>query len=626
MEKQAYLPIKFYPVNGWQEYERLKEYPGDKTLIIDDYRTAPAFQMVLPDIGRHWDRATFYYGTFDMINYDTGTTYDMTSYPMLPIMHNGAGSFRTLVYRRFPRMDTGEFTPGRYYYHLSEIEGDTHWYSEVFELCNLQIDAFDEELNAGFDNDTGFASFTSTYQLGWGFADVTFYKTGAALASAYMEFSAFLEEEFDLYVKTEDATGGAGTDWDEPVFLYLNTDDNVLISDICRVDTTNTLYHFKLKAESGGTIRLYMYIKAADATEGTMYVSLNRTHTDRHVQLRWSDDKNFCKMVYDQQTTQAPFDYENIYFLKTKNDFTAQAIDENSLNETTVEDDEANKYRIIGTNQKWNSMQFFGSECFLNAMSALRLHSNIEIIKENGEPIDVVDLMIEQSVNDYHGALVKLLYREESCSRDACGFDICCPVQGGATLLVVETANANFPAAASYNHQRAMEFTSPGRVGTVYLSNGVAWGVDTSFDVANYCLEVQNFMGGDFARYAAAGSQWRYFYYPSGGPWYPVIQISSVADATGGQATVNIYAQYWTGSDVWCQVEYYAGSEWEIPLPYHIDESEWTPVIEKENLASATGARALTATCGAGTYYFRVHIWDGDCDMGYCPPVSQTIT
>jgi hypothetical protein len=413
MEKQAYLPIKFYPVNGWQEYERLKEYGGDKAIVKEYNNVAPGFQMVLPNIGRRWDSDSFQSGTFDLVNYDTGTTYNLNaaSYPMTPLVYSSGNGFRTLVYRRFPTLAT-TFPAGRYYYHLAEVEGDSEWFSEIFELCDLKIDAFDEELNPGFQDDTGFATFTSTYQLAWRLSITDFYKTGvAALASAYMEFSAFLEEEFDLYVYTTDATGGAGTDWDEPVFFYLSTDDNVLISDICRVDTTDSMYHFKLKAESGGTIRLYMYIRAADATEGTMYVSLYRTYSDEHVQMRWSNDKNFCKIVYDQERTNIPFLYENIYFFNTKNNFTAQVIDENSVNENVIEDDEANKYRIIGTNQKWNAIQLFGSECLLNAMSLLRLHKYVEIIKENGEPIDVVETLLEQSVVDYHGALMKLLQK-----------------------------------------------------------------------------------------------------------------------------------------------------------------------------------------------------------------------
>ncbi len=64
--------------------------------------------------------------------------------------------------------------------------------------------------------------------------------------------------------------------------------------------------------------------------------------------------------------------FENVAFLNAK-----QVIDENSINETSVEDDAANKYRIIGTDQKWNALQMLGSECMLNAMSLLRLHSPV---------------------------------------------------------------------------------------------------------------------------------------------------------------------------------------------------------------------------------------------------------
>jgi len=121
--------------------------------------------------------------------------------------------------------------------------------------------------------------------------------------------------------------------------------------------------------------------------------------------------------------------------------------------------------------------------------------------------------------------------------------------------------------------------------------------------------------------------QWSFFHTANTTTnWYPVIEINTVVDATGGQATVNIRAEYWFGANVWCQVEYYTGTEWEVSLPFYIDEENWTPVVEKENLAAQTGIRALTATCGVGTFYFRVHIWDDTCDLGYCIPTQQTIT
>ena len=621
MEKQPFLPIKFYPAKEWQEYIQISEYGKDWVLMKDYVDVTPAFQMVLPDEGRMWSADSFLLGTFEIVSYDDGTTYDIDTKSLQdPIVYRSSNGYRTLVWRRFPLFDD-PFPEGRYYYHLVEAEGQTEWFSEVFELCDIGINALSEVYTGGFEGEVGFAAFSSTYQDAWRFADISFCKTGvAAHASAYMEFTAFLGEQFDLYISTADRTGAcAAADWDEPVFMFLTSNDDVLASDIVRIDNNDSTYHFKLTAQIGGVLRLYMYIIDAHDTGADINVWLYRTHVDKHVQLRWFNDTNFCKIVYEELPEFAPTQYENIYFIDAK-----QVIDENSINENVVEDDEANKYRIIGTDQKWNSLKLVGSECVLNAMSLLRLHSNIQIVKGTGEVIDVVELLFEQSVIDYHASDMKLVYREESCSENNCGFEICCPSDYLPTMITVETLSASFPAAASYSGRYAMVFTVA-RVGVIYLSNGAAWGISTTYDVTGNCVAIQNHLGSDFSTYSVYGMQWSFFHFV-GGQWSPVVQITSVADATGGIATVTIYADYRFGTNVWCQVEYYAGSEWVQSLPYAIDEESWTPVPERENLATATGARALSATSGAGTYWFRVHIWDGDCDLGYCPPVQQTIT
>jgi hypothetical protein len=275
----------------------------------------------------------------------------------------------------------------------------------------------------------------------------------------------------------------------------------------------------------------------------------------------------------------------------------------------------------------------FGNEALLNAMSLVRLHDNFEIIKENGEPVETEEVLLEQSVQDYHASLIKLIYREASCSAD-CGFDPCYALVGYPTLLGT-FATAIPLAAASYNGEYAFLYNLGAY--SMRKSDGVTWNLDTTYRLPGRVLMTQNFMGDDFAQFNANGLNFRFFHTANTSTnWYPVIDISSVADATGGQATVNITQYYWFGTNVWCQVEYYEGSEWDIPMPY-FDHDNWTPVQEKENLTAQTGARALTATCGAGTYYFRVHIWDGGgfsstfgnigySDLWYSNTVQQTIT
>ena len=621
MEKQAYLPIKFYPAKEWQEYEKLKNYGGDYVIVKEYNNIPPAFQIVIPDIGRHWSADSFILGTFDLVNYDTGTTYDMNaaSYPQVPIVYRSDG-YRTLVWRRFPAT-TNIFDEGRYYYHLIEAEDETEWFSEVFELCDLELDALIYDGGVGFDGESGFATFVSGYVLSNRMADVEFCKASAAApAYAYMPVEVFLEEELDLYVYTYDRDGvcdGIDRDWDNPVFFYLKTSDGVLISDICRVDTTETFYHFNLKAQAGGTVRLYMYILDADKTEGNMWIGLYRTHVEKHVQLRWFNDTNFCKIVYDQFPEFTPFQYENIYFLDAK-----QIIDENSINENVVEDDAANKYRIVGTDQKWNSLQMFGSECLLNAMSLLRLHSNVKVVKETGEPIDTTEIMLEQSVVSDEGALMKLVYREESCSKDNCGFDVCCPTIGIPTLIGLYNGVGALPATASYPGRYAMVETAP-LVWQIYYSSGAAWAVNTSLRVAGTCVEIQN----NQASFSSFPLHHMRFWHVNIAEthWEPFIWIDSVGDATGGLAAIITYTEQWIGPDVLVQAEYYAGTQWEAYLPY-FDNENWIKCSTIET-STVVGALGLTCNCGAGTgIWFRVHMWDNDCDYGYTPPIQQTIT
>ena len=622
MEKQSFLPIKFYPVKEMQEYEKLKESDG-YVLLKEHFTILPAFQFIIPNVGRHWGSDSFDLGTFELVEYNTGITYDLDSAVSAwqqgsHTTYNSGQSWRTLVWRRVPIVYPAPVA-GRYYYHLIEDKGQTEWFSEVFELCNLEIDAFLANTPAGFGNDTGFFSFNNSWSLDDAI-DITFCKSSnAAIAEAYIELECFVEEEFDLYILTQDRAGtcdGANRDWDNPAFFMFKTHDELTISEVFRVDTADTFYHFNAKVNAGGTVRLYMHIQEADLTEGICYVWLFRKHTPNHIQLRWHNDTNFCKLVYDQLPDAMPFQYENVGFFDAK-----QVIDENSINENVVEDDAANKYRIIGTDQKWNAVQFVGSECMLNTMSLLRLHNNIQIIREYGEVIDITEMLIEQSIVRDETALIKLRYREESCSEDNCGFSVCCPTEG-TPILVGFFVVGDEPAAAANDGEYIMVETAPG-TWQVYLSNGAAWAVNTVYRVVGTCLELEGFPY-DYD----SNNYYMRFWHTAGGvaQFYPFIEINTVVDATGGIATITTHTTYWTGAGVYCQVEYYNGTDWESWLPY-FDEENWIACGVLVNLAAATGARVISCESGAGVgIWFRVHIWDGNCDYGYSMPIQQTIT
>ena len=624
MEKQSFLPIKFYPVKEMQEYEKLKESGGDYVLLQEHFTILPAFQFIIPNVGRHWSSDSFDLGTFELVEYDSGITYDLDSAVSAwqqgsHITYNSGQSWRTLVWRRVPIVYPAPVA-GRYYYHLIEDKGQTEWFSEVFELCDLEIDAFLANEPAGFVEVAGFFSFNSSWSLDDA-TDVTFCKSsGAAIAEAYIELECFVEEEFDLYILTADRAGscdGTERDWDNPVFFMFKTDDELTISEVFRVDTTETFYHFNAKVNTGGTVRLYMHIQEADLTEGICYVWLFRKHTPDHIQLRWHNDTNFCKLVYDQFPDAMPFQYENVGFFNAK-----QVIDENSINENVVEDDAANKYRIMGTDQKWNASQFLGSECMLNSMSLLRLHSNIQIIRDSGEVMDITEMLIEQSIVDYETALIKLRYREESCSEDNCGVSICCPTEGTPILIGYFNGAGALPPFADNDGEYALVEVAA-REYQVYYSDGASWAANTTYRLVGVCLELEGFP----YEYDTHNIYIR-FWHTAGGTaqFYPFVEIFTVADATGGVATITTYADYWNGASVYCQAEYYDGTDWEIALPY-FDHDNWITCGDLVNLASATGARVISCESGAGVgIWFRIHIWDVDCDYGYSIPVQQTIT
>ena len=47
---------------------------------------------------------------------------------------------------------------------------------------------------------------------------------------------------------------------------------------------------------------------------------------------------------------------------------------------------------------------------------------------------------------------------------------------------------------------------------------------------------------------------------PPDGQFFPFIEIATVADATGGIATITTYIDYLIGDDVYCRAEYYNGT------------------------------------------------------------------
>jgi len=593
MEKGALLPLRFYPDTSWQDYHKIRKYTKDKAYFREHYIYIPAFQLTLPDVGMHWEESDF--TTIEIVNVETEVATDISG--GIYQSYSKAGDFRGLVSFRFPHTHfTGAaFDSGLYYVHVSD--GLTNWYSEVFELCNLGLDA----LSAGFDDDSNFAFFDNdNYDSDDEWATAFFCKTAAAnRAEAYTDVDVILGEELDFHVNAFAYSGPpcGSTDWNDPLYFELRTSTGLVVSNTVEVDAVGD-YSFTITAEAGGTVRLYMYLEDGVQSKGHFYCFLQRRYSEDNVQLRWSHDDNFCKIFYED-------DYENVMFLDSK-----QVIDENAIEETVIEDDETNKYPIIGTNKKWNSLQFASGEAMLNAMSLLRLHKYIKIYRETGEVMDVDEINLEQTILEYNASLIKLIYREVSCSADACGFDICCPTEDLPMMEdVIYGGIGNLPAAASWTDKYFIVEVLADQF-AIYTSNGAAWSVVNTWDVANYCVEArQNFNDID---YTPGREAIRFFWYESGSAWRAFIELASVTNNTDGTATLNSDTEYKGG--LYYQAEYEDSDGWHT----------CGPVLGPTT--AGAGALAVDCACGAGTFNFRIHIRDNGCDYGYSEFVPQTIT
>ena len=581
MEKGALLPLRFYPATSWQDWQKIKGYGGRIALLKEHQNFPPAFQLTLPDIGMHWGILDF--TTIEMVNIEDLSTVDITGH--IFEVYSVAGEFRALVHFRYP---LGSLNTGRFYYHVSD--GQTDWYSEVFELCDLDTNA----LSDTFDNETNFSQFGSTYAPAAEAIVGTFFcKTvAAARGYSYTDITAFLEEEFDLYVTATNYGGPAcgATDWDASLFLELRTDTGLVVSNTVEITGAGT-YSFTLTSEAGGSLRLYMYVEDGETTKGTIAVWLQRRYSANNVQIRWSHPKNFCKIFYEDG-------YENVMFVDAK-----QITDENSVDETVVEDDETNKYLIIGTNKKFNSLQMESGEAMLNAMNLMRLHRDIMIYKETGEPMEVDEITLEQSVHDYEASIIKLIYRERSCSVEACGFDICCPTKEIPIIEdVIYAGVANLPAFADWTGKFFIVDVAPFDNFIIYTSTGAAWAVVTTWNAVGNCLEArQNLNEVD---YTPGRECTRYFWYDSGGTcWRQFIDLVNVTDH--GDSTANVISDTEYAGGMYVQAEYQDA------------DGDWIACGTIEETVAGAGAITQNCDCGAGTFNFRYHMWSVDCDYGY---------
>jgi len=255
MEKGALLPLRFYPATSWQDYHKIS-HVNDMAIVREHHLYVPAFQLTLPDSGMHWVESDF--STIEIVNIETEATTDISS--RLYGSYSVAGEFRALVHFRYPITDgtvpIHPFDAGRYYVHVSDDQTD--WYSEVFELCDLSLDAFSNVIASNIN----FSFLSFAYTAADEHQNGVFCKTTAAgRASCYCNVSVFLGEELDLYAEAAAYSGApcGATDWDSPAYFELRTTSGLVVSNTVEV-AAEGLHTLQLTAEVGGGCKtLYVH-------------------------------------------------------------------------------------------------------------------------------------------------------------------------------------------------------------------------------------------------------------------------------------------------------------------------------------------------------------------------------
>lgn len=581
MIKQPYQILKWYNGSGEQDYYKLLTSKWE----IQKYDTAIPPSFLIQRDARIDELSTW---TLEEID---GASYDMTNVAVNPgytdnFEIRSDSTYDYLIWTYYPVLS--DLPAGRYYYIVSD--GIETWYSEVFELCEHWEHIVTGSTNGGIG------------ALRWGthtvtnhdhMIDIVLAEVAGNGASNYSNnLSVIYKEKIQLYI-LEDLTAKT----DNITFWLKDTSDDAVISDVYTIaEGINT---YTIEPERTCTAVLQFVFDqggTGDTYDGTLYIWAYWWYATGKTVLRWEDSINFCGLVFSEgwknYTVLDGYPYQ----------------ESTVIEETNTEDDQRNIYPLTQTVQKWYK-HFIGSGVhMMEGLTMLRLMDTVTFTLTNGWEITAEDISLEMTPQDnkFHDLYNLILsYREESCSKDSCGFSVecCCP---NLDNVLDTIALGALPACgAGTDGDRYLVFD-----GGYYISeciNGTGWVRQTNEELFDNC--VYNEDTDTSETYPS------YWYYNEGSGFFAILaDLVSVTDNADGTGTLNGNGaeQSEFSCAIYVQAQYDPGGGFvDIGDPVTLETYD---------------SSGITVATGAGNFDFRIRLYTHNCDLMNHGDINQTIT
>jgi hypothetical protein len=606
MIKQPTQPLKFFAsyLEVEKNYKKRDNGNPGTHIITEDILFIPPFQIKLDS--RHEDINDF---TFELIDYSDGTITDITT----RIRAAGVFSYddyQNLVCYRNPLTQLNATA----LYYLKIYDSYEAWYSEVFQLCDLNRNLLRGWTMSGWDWDSDVNSLSTTDC--WVFLIC---KQGAGNPYVLSDpFYVTYNEPLDLYLRSVNADGGicSATTFLTMYFVLHDGAGNVISNVVTGIEgvmkdrliPTKTceayLYCYSANADTGqGTWEVYLMYANPMLYDGSY---LDNAGT-RKV-LRWSHSCNVCDMIYDQQDGYITISGTNYYWIMTYENYLIfddpPLIPDFAIIETVSENDKGDKFLLLGAQQEWYYLQLGTSENLAKAFQFIHLTDNVEI-DYNGEAHTICENSSEISYSDDNNFITRFRFREESCPVQNCCFVVCCP-----NLLNVYAVDESAPLPtcnAGTKNVRYLLITE-GHT-SLWECDGSSWDHMTAEEHDDACLYVENYLATDWGCH---------YWWWNGTDWALFAYLGSVTDNADGTATLNILDGSLPG--LYVQAQYYDSGEYiNCGSPYEL-----------------TGTSdSIVCNCGAGTNkVFRLLIYTARtltastiiCNYGYSNFKVKTIT
>lgn len=607
MIKQPFLPLKFYNELEEQQFRVLRgSIDANLYTLTEDQIFLPPFQI------KRVSRANLI-TTFDLINFDDGTTYDLTpymTYDRLDIVTADEDNitYDWIICNRFP---IRYFTQPDGFYYLEISDDEETWYSEVFRLCDLYTNLVNNFTNSGLD---GFSDAASGHSMLVKACE----STGNGGGFYSNEFEVIAYEQYELFVLDVIGTLGAcGTAvFGDDISWSMRESGLGVITDFHT--SSEGINHIILTPTKTCTARLWAQWFLAGAQVGwqDFYIFLYNRRLDEYTMIEWGSEKNFCGILYndDVSETYRNFDFYNHIKVPKAN----VILPTYEVDEEANENDEGEQAFLIQTLKKFYTLRLAGGHHMTDALALTRLHEDIEVILETGEILDICEFSMENSPITDYCERIELKFREAGCSVDSCDdievTECCCPTVENVLDYNAGGVGALPACGAGTDGDRYLALAAV----PIYIYecvNGVGWGRVTDEEVLGNCVYDED---------ADASETYKQYWFwdENGAPatWWFIAQLSSVTDNTDGTATLNIGACQ-SGDD--SDTRYF-------PCPVYI-QAEYDPgtgfePIGQAVLSDVADADGITVECGAGNFDFRIRYFTHNCELSYDGDINQTIT